>query len=246
MMRNDRFMQMASPAFTAPLASTAYFARFGSKKLQHEGILKNISANGLVLGSDQAFRTGTEIRLQVEAESGGPLFEVKGRVRWSEYVPGQSPFQGHFEMAVEFVNVEEEERGRFRSLRKEMMGNRREPRFAKKFRVTVDGVDSEGEHYSVNLSRGGMFLADEHRLSVGAEYEFRILNVDIMQVIRAKGRVVDCVPRDRAEPMGTTPGIAVNFLELPEDDAGLHERYIERLEQFYNLENAAFLPETAG
>lgn len=210
---------------------------FGARKFRHLGSVKNISSNGLVVCSHNVFRPGALVQLQMKHPAEADQFwNLRGRVRWSDYLPAGSRREGLFEMGIEFVDLPLEDRVRLGELERDILGQRREPRFSKSFRVSVNGAHEDGEFLTANVSRHGMFITASRNPEERDEVDLHILNIDIMEIIRARAKVIGRISVEEAVAMGSRAGLNVQFTDFFPGDEQIFQDYIASLEKHYNLE----------
>ncbi len=230
-------MFAASPTEDASAAPSHLSVLFGARKFRHIGAVKNISSNGLVVCAHNVFRPGAVVQIQLKnPEESGDLWNLRGRVRWSDYLPAGPRREGVFEMGIEFVDLPLEDRVRLGDLERDILGKRREPRFSKSFRVSVDGAHEDGEFLTANLSRHGMFISASKIPQDRDEVDLHILNIDIMEIIRARAKVIGRISVEEAVAMGTRAGFNVQFTDFFPGDEQIFFDYIASLEKHYNLE----------
>ncbi|MCC6159624.1 MAG: PilZ domain-containing protein [Deltaproteobacteria bacterium] len=230
-------MFAASPTEDVSGSSSRLSVLFGARKFRHLGSVKNISSNGLVVCSHNVFRPGAVVQVQIKnAEEPDQLWSLRGRVRWSDYLPAGSRREGIFEMGIEFVDLPLADRVRLGDLERDILGKRREPRFSKSFRVSVNGAHEDGEFLTANLSRHGMFITTSRIPDDQADVDLHILNIDIMEIIRARAKVIGRISVEEAVAMGSHAGFNVQFTDFFPGDEQIFQDYIASLEKHYNLE----------
>jgi type IV pilus assembly protein PilZ len=79
--------------------------------------------------------------------------------------------------------------------------------------VTFDSLDSFLHGYSVNISRGGMFVATSTPLDIDTKIKLSIKLEHGDSLIEGEGAVVRCQEKDRDDPT-CTPGMAIRFIKL--------------------------------
>lgn len=227
----------ASPTEDFSGSSSHLPVLFGARKFRHLGSVRNISSNGLVVCSHNVFRAGALVQVQLKHPAEPErAWNLQGRVRWSDYLPAGSRREGVFEMGIEFLELPLEDRVRLGELERDILGKRREPRFSKSFRVSVNGAHEDGEFLTANVSRHGMFIATSMVPDDHEEVDLHILNIDIMEIIRARAKVIGRISVEEAIAMGARAGFNVQFTDFFPGDEQIFQDYIASLEKHYNLE----------
>ncbi len=76
--------------------------RYGTSVLDKTAFTKNVSETGLFLHTNQVFRPGTTLHLQLDVT--GRIFFLMGRVAWAKKVPPQLAHVLDCGMGICFVN----------------------------------------------------------------------------------------------------------------------------------------------
>jgi len=79
--------------------------------------------------------------------------------------------------------------------------------------------------YAQNVSRAGLFIGTSKRRPEGELYEIQFKLPGLEKDFRCKAKVVWARPYRKDSPY--TPGIGLEFVDLPEEDAALIDKWVE-------------------
>ncbi len=76
--------------------------KFGQDNLEHEGVSRNLSPDGMSIVSDKALPPNSNIKIQIH-QSNGHDISVEGKVVWVSTPPGMNSMMG-----IKFINPNQE------------------------------------------------------------------------------------------------------------------------------------------
>lgn len=96
-------------------------------------------------------------------------------------------------------------------------------------RVDYQSAQSFISEYTMNISKGGMFISTRNPLAVGTEIElkFHIPGREVPFTI--EGEVAWVTPYDRKSNL--IPGMGIRFKKISEEDRRAFESFIEKMKQ---------------
>lgn len=96
-------------------------------------------------------------------------------------------------------------------------------------RVDYQSAESFISEYTMNISRGGMFISTRTPLNIGTTIEliFRIPNREVP--FKILGEVAWITPYDRKSNL--IPGMGIRFKEMKEEDKKAFDNFIEKMKQ---------------
>jgi len=105
--------------------------------------------------------------------------------------------------------------------------SRRHPRFETKERVALklEGREDVRELWTLDISRGGLFLTTDDPPPLGAKLEVTISTPDGQVALKAE--VVHVLPVAVAEQFGRPPGVGVQFMHLQGEAVQALHRYVD-------------------
>jgi uncharacterized protein (TIGR02266 family) len=103
------------------------------------------------------------------------------------------------------------------------------PRIAATFKVRYQGFDQFLTEYTEDLSRGGMFLATRNFLPLNSIIRCVLYLPGSEAEVRIIGRVRHVMSDAEAKQCGRNPGMGIEFLDLPRDDADRLLGYLARM-----------------
>ncbi|MBZ0117381.1 MAG: TIGR02266 family protein, partial [Sandaracinaceae bacterium] len=93
-----------------------------------------------------------------------------------------------------------------------------------KVRFKSATVDEFIEQYSLDISRGGLFIKSKTPMSIGTLLKFEFQLKDESRLIHGVGRVV--WKRDEAEAAGQAPGMGIKFIKMDPESRTLVEKMV--------------------
>lgn len=96
--------------------------------------------------------------------------------------------------------------------------------------VTFESLDSFLHGYSVNISRGGMFVATSTPLDIDTKIKLSIKLEHGDSLIEGDGVVVRCQEMEKDDP-GCTPGMAIRFVRLTSQSREIVEEIVRKREE---------------
>ena len=91
-----------------------------------------------------------------------------------------------------------------------------------KVRFKSATIDEFLEHYSRNISRGGLFIKTKNPMSVGTLLKFELQLKDESRLIHGVGRVVWI--REQSDGSDEPSGMGIKFIKMDDDSRALVER----------------------
>jgi uncharacterized protein (TIGR02266 family) len=95
-----------------------------------------------------------------------------------------------------------------------------------KVRFKSATLDEFIEQYSLDISRGGIFIKSKNPMAVGTLLKFEFQLKDASRLIHGVGRVV--WRREKDHPSGHSPGMGIKFIKMDPDSRAVVERMVAR------------------
>ena len=202
---------------------------FGTSEVDKEGVLTNLSVNGLALVSTYAFKEDTVISMVLK--TGETEIALKGIVRWYHRSPNKTGVKPAYEMGIEFIERSDEYKELLETLVDDFRELREEPRFNKSFKVTFEKPEELLAQYTQNISRGGVYIVSDNPLERKSTVDIHIYVLDTMDHIHAEGKVVHVIQPDEADFLTNEPGFGVQFTRFHDDGKEKLLEYLQKLKQ---------------
>lgn len=96
-----------------------------------------------------------------------------------------------------------------------------------KVRFKSASVDEFIEHYSMDISSGGIFIKSKNPLEIGTLLKFELQLKDESKIIQGVGRVVWVRSLDQSTSDANPPGMGIKFIKVPPESQEIINRVVE-------------------
>jgi len=97
-----------------------------------------------------------------------------------------------------------------------------------KVRFKSATLDDFVEHYSHDISRGGIFIKSKKPMAIGTLLKFELQLEDQSRVIRGVGRVVWARDADEVGDTGVAAGMGIKFIKMDTESRGFVQRIADQ------------------
>lgn len=196
----------------------------------HVGTIANFTEDGLRLESNDLCPPGGDVTLFIQVE--GRHVVLLARVVWWRMEPFAHVEQMRFSCGLRLLYDVPQWREYVTRVRKEpsLRPAGADARFEAVHRVKFAGDREFLSDFTQNISRGGMYLATDRKLAVGAEIELAVELPGMTDAIPLKATVVYKLDAAAAKELGRGAGVGVKFVSFTDPERELFAHHIRRLE----------------
>lgn len=218
------------------------FDFFGAKR---NGLVINFSKTGLFMQCHTLPDPGEILELSCSIDDKLKNVRLVGRVVWARsgiYSALEDMGRG---LGIDLISPPSEYLSlvqRFQSAFETPEGPREAPRLLAKHRVMYKSGLEFLTEYCEDLSRGGMYLATNSMLKKDEEIPLRLELPGITEPLEIMARVAHTLSEEESQAIGKSPGVGLQFLDLPPEAIYKIQTYLTKLKlyQFFEKRGDAF------
>jgi len=195
----------------------------------HVGTVTDLTELGLRIESRSLCPPGADVTVYVQAND--RMIVLLARVVWWRLEAFAHAEQMRFSAGVELL-YDVPAWSEFVTLQRQTPQKREnlELRYDAVHRVRVAGASEMLTEYTENLSRGGMYLATERLLEIGARITIDLELPGQAEPLRLDAMVAHKLDAKQAEAVGRPPGVGVKFVDWSAPARERLHHYIRRLD----------------
>jgi PilZ domain len=205
---------------------------FGVSDPEFEGVIADISEEGVRIISKKYFNppTALNIRIHLETDPDHPII-AEGEVRWSREKSEKrgDEFVEIYSMGVQLTVRPKRYLKYVRDFNQRIADRRIEPRFMKRCKIVYLQPKSREVEYTRDISRNGIFINTRDLLEMDSAAEIYLQLIESKRLIHAKGLVFNVYDEETAKMNFINPGIWLRFTWMFEDGQAVLDEYIDSL-----------------
>ncbi len=195
------------------------------------GFLTNLSEGGMCILASEELKSGDKLELDIHSDLCG-VVKVAGSVLWSRSLKIDLVQVNLFESGVKLLAPPPEYLELVRSVAHAFVDRRVHPRFRSVLQVRVEELISDVDLFTVNISKGGVFVQSEKLPSRDEVVELLIrLPGSGAATLRLEGVVLDTCDASRARREMRVPGFSLRYTRFREGDDLKLFLYLDHLQK---------------
>jgi type IV pilus assembly protein PilZ len=219
---------------------------FGVDGFEYVGHSVDISMAGIHIASTTAIPKGTKVLVGFGKDKQNIDSRVKGEIVWMVRSKKTQQKISNSHMGVRIAWRDERFLKYIATLIEKKKNadqpgaeDRGEIRYEHRIEVIFEEMGEALQQISENVSRGGIFVCTDRPLPPKTEVSLKIVIPQIMEEIKATGRVAHIVDLRHAVKMGRPPGMGIKLLGFAPGHAKKFTNFIKKLAIAYQKANSS-------